>query len=350
MHFNEHWQRYQKGERINLCVTLASLSIVSVLLYGFQPASLYTLQLVAFIPIVWFAYRYGWLGTMLYTCSLMILMLIKAYQAPDDILLSFQPYIISYSLVAIFVGCLVEENNQFRRSINLKNKELIASNQSLIKLNKRNVELLKEMQNIQEKERKMLASALHDELGQNITAFQVVLQAQENKNQNKNSQLTTLLKQSTDAIYESVYDLLHWLRPRILDDQGLEKALTSDYFAKKLANANIHYHSNLEGDLTELNDAQSTAIFRIVQEAVTNCIKHSNAKHFYVSCNLSDQLLTLELRDDGSEHQYTSTSLQKGGFGLIGISERVEVLSGEVDIKIDNGFKIRISLPVESQS
>jgi len=343
--FPKHWRVLSKKDRISLVCQVMICLAVGIILYLFNHTALDAIKMIAFIPIIWFAYRFGWLGTMSFTSCMLLLILYFLYNGQDSLLLEFQPFIISYSLVAIMVGAVIHENNEIKVTLNVQNADLRSMNDNLTSLNDKNLTLVKQLQSVQESERKMLSQALHDELGQNLTAFKLSLEAFEQRHALVKQQ-TSILKQSANAIYASVYDLMHWLRPRVLDDQGLTTLVKGDYFRKKLQAANIEYIPNVGFDLDVLPDEQVIAVFRIVQEAITNTIKHSVARKFYLCFTTDKSSLLLILSDDGIPQNSNAESIGKGQHGIEGIRERVAALSGRMTIDQTSGFKITISLPL----
>jgi signal transduction histidine kinase len=100
----------------------------------------------------------------------------------------------------------------------------------------------------------------------------------------------------------------------------------------------------VSGDLENLSEAQKTSIYRVVQEALTNCARHAKAKQVKVLLQAQDGRTVIEIRDDGAGFNPRTRS---AGLGLLGIGERVEALDGKLAINSQpgRGTMIRIEIP-----
>jgi signal transduction histidine kinase len=142
----------------------------------------------------------------------------------------------------------------------------------------------------------------------------------------------------------TVRDLAMGLRPSMLDDLGLEPALawhTRD-FSRRF---NVQVDLSVDGDLQELPDSHRTCIYRIVQEALTNCARHAGASRVGVTVERRGDAIRLVVADDGVGMPPTG---RREGFGLIGIEERLRELGGTLSIQSGKGEGTRLdmSLPV----
>ena len=81
-----------------------------------------------------------------------------------------------------------------------------------------------------------------------------------------------------------------------MDDIGLKQTIMGSYFSDKMEVLNIQYHPQVSGDVERLSESQKVAIFRTLQEAVTNTLKHANAKHFYVDLHITPAMLSYPLK------------------------------------------------------
>ena len=126
---------------------------------------------------------------------------------------------------------------------------------------------------------------------------------------------------------------MHWLRPRLLDELGLEAALKSELFSEHLNEAGIAYQCKISGPIDSLNDDFKIAIFRICQEASTNAVKHSLATEFSIDITYQENELEIIISDNGIGLPEHKNSNSKGGFGVLGIVERVSVLKGKTLFK-----------------
>jgi signal transduction histidine kinase len=204
----------------------------------------------------------------------------------------------------------------------------------------------------QELERKALSRELHDEVGQTLTALgmelgnlQAVRQADPAKFR---AHVDDLKRLNADAM-RAVRDLAMGLRPSMLDDLGLAPALEwqgREFSRHTGVPATVH----VEGSLDELPEAHRTCIYRVVQEALTNCAKHANATNVRVSMEANDHRVRLLIEDDGVG--FDSEAGNKGGLGLLGIKERVQEIDGTVRISsaIQRGTRLEAVFPVGSRN
>lgn len=338
------WQERITINRYNILsnlVILAVLSIAAVYLYNIQPHTLYLLRVLAFIPIIWLASKYGWFGGWSASMVAMSLIAASVYNLPDTrLVIENQFYVVAIGVSGLLFGALVNEQKQLQLSLEKRNDEIALS------LDK-NRQLASQLVSIQEHERQKFSNELHDEVGQNITALKTELKILELKQGSHVSDDSfSRLHQGADRIYDSVYRVMNWLRPRVLDDLGLKEALSGQYFFSRLKQAGISYHAAIKGDVKMLDDNESVTVFRIVQESVNNCIRHSHAKNFYLLLDVASDKLNVKISDDGKGLN-TPKSNNSGGFGLSGIEERVLSLNGQYQLDIShNGFSLVVSFPL----
>jgi signal transduction histidine kinase len=201
----------------------------------------------------------------------------------------------------------------------------------------------------QEVERKSLSRELHDEVGQMLTALGIELA---NLNSLRVSDqgafrahVEDAKRLNTDAM-RVIRDLAMGLRPSMLDDLGLAPALEwqgREFSRHTGVPATVH----VEGVLDDLPEAHRTCIYRVVQEALTNCAKHAQARNVTVSVNGQAQSVVVVVEDDGVG--FHSASRSRPGLGLLGIEERVQELEGTLDIisHPGRGTILRVKIPVK---
>jgi len=341
--------------KINWLEVIKAINITCILitfvfvLYFIQPHTLYLLRILAILPLIWFAYRFGWAGAifMLLVINSMIMFNIFGVNQ-TDILIENQLYVISYALTGMLLGALMNEQKEVHKTLDIKNKQLTQSNKDLLILSSKNQMLAQNLVNIVEEERKHLSQELHDEVGQSITALRTELKVLEHTlKDTAPKQSFTRLDSVSMQIYDSIYSVLSWLRPRVLDDLGLTECLKGQYFKEKLSHAGIQYHSEINGNLDNLTDKHAISIFRICQECITNCIRHSQAENLYLTITQSNGWLQLVIADDGIGINQGIKQTTNGGFGLKGIEERIDSLNGRFNItNKDKGSEISITLPL----
>jgi len=218
-------------------------------------------------------------------------------------------------------------------------------------------DLTAHLQIVREEEKSSIVREIHDELGGTMTALKI-----------KIHQLKTDLPENNNAVtlheqIESMSQLINSaagitrriisdLRPTILDDLGLLAAIEwqAAQFNKLTG---IEYLVNCIGDKGDLDKPHSIALFRILQEALTNVTKHSGASRVEIEFHHGDEEVMLSVCDNGrglSEGQ----AAQSGAYGMLGMKERVEQLGGTIRFDIPPGgglcLMVIIPLPAEERS
>lgn len=159
-------------------------------------------------------------------------------------------------------------------------------------------ELSGQLINAQEEERKRLALDLHDEMGQLLSALKIGLQTLARNHEEARPDLDRLIR-LTQEVMDRSRSLAYRLRPAILDNFGLTAALT-DLCESLSEDGALEVITHLEKiDDRALGPAMKTTLFRFVQEALTNVIKHSQSAKAEVSLNSRDGLIRAEVRDFG---------------------------------------------------
>jgi len=193
----------------------------------------------------------------------------------------------------------------------------------------------------QELERKKLSRELHDEVGQILTALRVQLGQIEPAGDDSRAFLGRASELAERSL-RSVRDMARGLRPAMLDDLGLAPALKwlcRDFSKNTILDVEVH----IEGEVQGLDEQSRTCLYRVVQEALTNCVKHSGAKSARVMLHESPYEVVLTVQDSGAGFIPGNSK----GIGLLGMRERVEELGGEFAVLSSpgNGTLIRANLP-----
>ncbi|HYC60115.1 MAG TPA: sensor histidine kinase [Thermoanaerobaculia bacterium] len=197
----------------------------------------------------------------------------------------------------------------------------------------------------QEEERKKLTRELHDHVGQMLTALRMEI-SRADRARGADTQVRNAIgeaKRLLDTILRSVRDLVMGLRPSMLDDFGLQPALEWHVrdFRRRFG---IRADLILSGELDTLPDQHRTSVYRIVQEALTNCARHSHAKRVEVVVRYEQNTLHVRIADDG----IGIDPARARGMGLLGIEERVRELHGSFEItsRDPQGAELHVTMPV----
>jgi len=209
-------------------------------------------------------------------------------------------------------------------------------------------ELSQQLVATQEEERKKLSRELHDHVGQVLTALRMELGSIDRLRAPQDVPLGRAVAESrqlVDNMVRTVRDLALGLRPSMLDDFGLQPAL--EWHARDFTRRyGLPVNLTVTGDLSRLADPYATCVYRVVQEALTNCVRHAVASQIRVAVTGTADTLAVAVADDGVGIKPQS---RKSGLGLRGIEERVRDLDGTVEIHSMPGagtsLNIRIPLP-----
>ncbi|MBE0427664.1 MAG: response regulator [Nitrospirae bacterium] len=207
-----------------------------------------------------------------------------------------------------------------------------------------------------EKERMYIAREIHDELGQFLTALKMDLFCLNNKISSGNKPVLTKIKSMSELVdiaVKTVQRVSAELRPRLLDDLGLLAAIEWQLAEfQKRTGIKCELNLNFSGDSGEIELSQdiSTAVYRILQEALTNIVRHANATTVMVSLNEDADKVILEVRDNGRGITEDQISNAKS-YGLTGIRERVYLLGGEVEIIgiLHEGTTLKVRIPFDKK-
>lgn len=194
-----------------------------------------------------------------------------------------------------------------------------------------------------EEERRRIARELHDELGQRLTALKMELASLSGAGAERSNRLPAMLAMLDETV-ASLRRIAGDLRPLMLDDLGLNAAI--EWLAAEASKRlGIRVRAELD-ELPEVDGRVAIALYRMVQEALTNVARHARAHTVGVELRRAADGLHLTVRDDGVG--FPARALQREGrFGLLGMRERAELLGGrlEIDNPPGGGARVRVHLP-----
>ena len=194
-------------------------------------------------------------------------------------------------------------------------------------------------------ERNRLAREIHDNLGHYLTIVNVQIEAAKVTCESDPSRALDALNKAQDLAKKglsSVRESVSALRVSPVENRSIEDAISE--LVEESRTSGIQTEFKLIGKTRMVESKIALALYRVVQEGLTNIRKHAEASHVDVELDFSqDDEICLMLRDDGDGASNTS-----GGFGLIGLRERVQLLGGEfkVETQPNQGFQINVTLPL----
>jgi signal transduction histidine kinase len=206
-----------------------------------------------------------------------------------------------------------------------------------------------QLRHAQEDERRSISRELHDEVGQMLTAMRMELGSLERLRGDELAFASCLtdVKDLAEQSLHLIRDIAAGLRPSVLDDLGLGAAVRRQAreFSKRTG---ISASVSVAGNFGRLDDRPAIYVYRIVQEALTNCAKHARAHEVRIDLAERGDAFHLMVSDDGAGFDYATGA--HGGLGLIGIEERVRELGGSVSVRsrAGQGTTIDVRVPVSA--
>jgi signal transduction histidine kinase len=204
----------------------------------------------------------------------------------------------------------------------------------------------------QDEERRRIARELHDGLGQDLTAAKMMLGAliQPQQSPEAKEQAAREANEMMDHAIQQVRTMSHLLHPPLLDEMGLLSALRwhVDGFTKRSC---IETTLDVPREFPRLGPELETAIFKIVQESLTNVFRHAEAQRAKVKLEEQDGRVFVCIADNGKGIARHLEELQTGsyGIGIIGIKQRVEELGGQLVFRnTAPGTTVEVTIPAKS--
>ncbi|MGR8936030.1 MAG: ATP-binding protein [Gammaproteobacteria bacterium] len=196
---------------------------------------------------------------------------------------------------------------------------------------------------IQEEERRRLSQELHDEFGQSLTAIKVMAVTAKQRGADK-EKIGAAITSICDHLFGVLRSMMCSLHPIMLDELGL--SATVDDLAEQWQARHPQLQLSVQcGDGVDALDSKiAIQLFRVIQECLTNAVRHGQARHIRVSLNLAGAVIRLVIEDDGRGCDLQSVL---GGFGLLGMRERVNNLGGKLRLnsRPGEGLRAEVSIP-----
>lgn len=201
----------------------------------------------------------------------------------------------------------------------------------------------------QEDERKRIARELHDSTSQSLTSLIIGLKTLEDNCQHCRKQTRVVeLRSIAGQTLDDVHTLSVQLRPSVLDDLGLPEAIR-----RHVADCQKRTPLNIDLAITGMEGKRlppeiETALYRIIQEGLTNIIRHAEAQTASIFIEYSVDKVLVVIEDDGKGFEMMETHHQDGHLGLYGIKERAELLAGKIEIEseIGQGTSLYVEIPI----
>jgi len=240
---------------------------------------------------------------------------------------------------------LEERTRQLNKELRSRVTELLDSQRQVelrtLELQKLSTELL----HVQDEERRRLARTLHDDLGQELVAIKIEIDAlsKAERSPNKNLLRATVL---ADSALQKVRNMSYLLHPPLLDESGLLPALHW-YFDGLQSRGQLRITFEYKPLLfPRLVPEIETAIFRVIQESLTNIYRHSQSQDARIELTQEHETVTLRIRDFGKGIDNHEVGRAPSGVGISGMKERVKQLHGEFRIsRAEPGTLVQATIP-----
>lgn len=248
----------------------------------------------------------------------------------QDVQAQFQVRVRGLSILALALGVLlaffvVRHVRHLSSESTMRFNEALAAREDLRRLSDRLI-------SVQEEERRNLSRELHDDLGQTMSAMLLEIGKLQSADVAIASDRLAPVRQLAEENVSKVRNMALLLRPAMLDELGLVPALR--WQAKEISRrTGLKVKMTAEELIDDLPDASRTCIYRVVQEALNNCVKHANAQEARVVIHRDDGGLSVSVQDNGIGFD---TACNKG-LGVLGMTERVTGLGGRFHIESELG-------------
>lgn len=242
-------------------------------------------------------------------------------------------------------------NTELEAKVEVRTKQLEDSYREIERKEAARGELLRKILTAQEEERKRIARELHDETTQSLLGLLMKLEAAgktPSEASSIDSDMLMDVKNLTVETLDNVRRIIHDLRPSVLDDLGLLSAIRW-YAESRFGSVAIKARVELTGEDRSLAPEIETALFRVVQEAIANIVRHAEAHNAVISVELEDAAVRIEVEDDGKGFDVEAVRRQADkavGLGLLGMEERIALLGGRFQIESNPGGGTRLVIEV----
>jgi PAS domain S-box-containing protein len=195
-----------------------------------------------------------------------------------------------------------------------------------------------------EEERRAIARELHDELGQCVTAIKTIGTAIANRTKDAGNDIHSSAQTIVNVashIYDVVHGIIRQLRPSALDHLGLREAVEDLVNIWRSRHPGIECELKLEGDIDGLGEAINITVYRVIQECLTNVLRHAQAQHARVEVRRDGDTLRVSVRDNGQGLRGGEADTER--FGLMGMRERVQGIGGDFVLESQPGAGLTVT-------
>lgn len=342
---------YWPGLRVDLpFVLLPSMLVAAVVFSGAVDYRTYFFATaLCLVPATYMAFRSGWRGAAVALTAISMLVAASGwFNAQTQATVESQVFIAVAGGAVLILGAAIDALRDKQDELQRQNRVLESANIRLDQVSEQLRETARRNMTMSEDLRRWITSELHDELGQNLTALQVRIKLAEGNP--ARPEAFAPVHDIVSAMRRSVSGLLAELRPSVLDEFGLLRSLAEGPVAHLVQSAGLRYRMRFDGDpqlIDRLDDDVKTALYRIVQEAATNTLRHADAGWFGIRLRVREARtgihVVLVCADDGVG---MPASRRPGAIGLRGISDRVLSFGGRLRIR-SHGMGVALLVAID---
>ncbi len=303
----------------------------------------YYLKHLAILPALFLAYRYAIVGAAI--SNLLIGMTAFVASIGSDVTpLEHQFYVIAVSISSLILGAATYQTNQMQRRLELSNDKINAKNMLLNDALNNIHRLTNQLISSQEDERKRLSRDLHDDFGHRIVELQLQLSLAKTSS-SPNFTFFDNLSDKLDALHHAMKKSIGKLRPQAIDTLPVEEVIRNSDIIKSVKMLGIEVSIDAKGSVDTLPYTVKINTYRIIQEALTNTIKHADASLIKIRLDYGPSSLAVAIQDDGVGFEQPSES---SSLGVISMYERAKLMGCELLIVSNSaGTKISFNVPIQ---
>lgn len=334
-------QGWSKGLVTLASVWLLGLFVAYILLTsGFDFS--YYLKHIAILPALFLAYRYAIPGAAFSTLLVGVTALVSSID-PSVSPLEHQFYVIAVSISTLILGAATHQTNTMQRQLALSNEQIEGKNVLLAEALDNIHRLTNQLISTQEDERKRLTRDLHDDFGHRIVDLQLQLNLAKTSS-SPNFTFFDNLSDKLDALHHALKRSIGKLRPQGIDTLPIEEVVRNSDIIKSVRRLGIEVSVDVEGSLDTLPYTVKINTYRIIQEALTNTVKHAHASLIRIQLNYGQSNLVVTIQDNGVGFKRPSTY----SLGIVSMRERAKLMDGELLIVSNSvGTKISFNAPIK---
>jgi PAS domain S-box-containing protein len=212
------------------------------------------------------------------------------------------------------------------------------------------------LESVMEEEKRKIARDLHDETSQVLASLSAHLEAAIGTLPAEADKTRAILRKAQTLsvmVLDELHKLIYELRPSLLDELGLVAAIGS-LIDSHLKAAGVKVRFRATGAVKRLPASLEIALFRVIQEAFNNIVKHAHADNTHIVMHFKKDSVTIRIKDDGvgfDVQEAISSKNRPHGLGLLGMRERIELMNGSlvIDSSPGHGTKITIEIPLTGE-